>query len=121
MAYHTDDLPFALDLINIHGQDSVKCEQLLRDLNGKRKVYKGSWNERTVVVKLFLDPKTARRHWGREKAGVEALKETSVPTPELLFAGDLGDGTPALIFDFLPEAQTALQVWDSLTTTDREN
>ncbi len=39
MAYPTDDLPFFLDLKSIHGHDSVKCEQLLRDLPGKRKVF----------------------------------------------------------------------------------
>lgn len=116
MAYSKNDLPFVLDLKILHGQDSVLCEHLLRDLHGKRKVFKGLWGGRTVVVKLFLDPRTARRHWGREKAGVIALKDASVPTPELLFAGDLNDSTPALIFDFLPEAQTSLQVWDGLTT-----
>ena len=119
MAYSKHDLPFTLDLESLHGQDSVLCERLLRDLHGKRKVYKGLWGQRTVVVKLFLDRKTARRHWDREKAGIEALKETSVPTPELLFAGQLCDATPALIFDLLPEAQTALQVWESLTTMDQ--
>ena len=41
MAYPTDDLPFFLDLKSIHGHDSVKCEQLLRDLPGKRKVFRG--------------------------------------------------------------------------------
>ena len=116
MAYSKNDLPFVLDLKILQGQDSVLCEHLLRDLHGKRKVFKGLWGGRTVVVKLFLDPRTARRHWGREKAGVTALKDASVPTPELLFAGDLNDSTPALIFDFLPEAQTSLQVWDGLTT-----
>jgi tRNA A-37 threonylcarbamoyl transferase component Bud32 len=119
MAYPTDDLPFFLDLKSIHGHDSVKCEQLLRDLPGKRKVFRGFWQQRAVVVKLFLDPNTARRHWGREKTGVEALKAASVSTPELVFSGKLEDGTPALMFDLLPEAQTALQVWESLTTKDQ--
>jgi len=118
-SYYKDELPFALVLEKNHAQGLIWCEQVLRDLPGKRKVYKGSWNQRTVVVKLFLDPKTARRHWGREKAGIEALKKTSVPTPELLFAGDLDDATPVLIFGFLPEAQTSLQVWKGLTATDQ--
>ena len=121
MAYSKNDLPFTLDLKSLNGQGSVLCERLLRDLHGKRKVFKGSWNQRDVIVKLFLDPQTANRHWAREKAGVEALKNTSVPTPELLFAGKLDDAKPALIFDFLPDAQTSLHVWDSLTTTDQRN
>ena len=116
MAFSKNDIPLTLDFNSTHGQGSVVCGLLLRDLHGKRKVYKGLWGQRNVIVKLFLDPKAAHRHWGREKSGIEALKETSVPTPELLFAGDLKDGTPALIFDFLPEAQTALQVWNNLQT-----
>ena len=119
MAYSKDDLPFALHLKSMHGQDTVICEQLLRDLPGKRQVFKALWRRRAVVVKLFLDPKTARRHCGREKVGIEALQETSVPTPELLFAGELEDGTPALIFDFLAEAETALLLWDNLSTSER--
>jgi tRNA A-37 threonylcarbamoyl transferase component Bud32 len=119
MALSTNDLPFTLNLSSIHGQETVKCEQLLRDLPGRRKVFRGSWQQRDVLIKLFIDPNAARRHWGREKAGVEALKNASVSTPDLLYAGNLDDGTPALIFDFLPEAQTALQVWDSLTNTDQ--
>jgi len=119
MTYPTDDIPFSLDLKKNPSQNPVCCEQLLRDLKGKRRVYRGSWNDRAVIVKLFLNPQTAQRHWAREKAGVAALKSACVPTPELLFAGKLDDATPTLIFDFLPDAQTSLQVWDSLTATDQ--
>jgi tRNA A-37 threonylcarbamoyl transferase component Bud32 len=119
MTYPTDDIPFSLDLKKNPSQNPVFCEQLLRDLKGKRRVYRGSWNDRAVIVKLFLHPQTAQRHWAREKAGVAALKSACVPTPELLFAGKLDDATPALVFDLLPEAQTALQAWNSLTATDQ--
>lgn len=117
-------LPFTILLNNSTEENSIQCERLLRNLPEKRLVYKGSWQQRSVVVKMFLDSKSARRHWARERAGVEALRDAHVATPELLFSGDLasgefGGGTPVLVFDFLPHAQTALEVWGNLTTLEQ--
>ena len=115
-------LPFFVHLKSPE-DNSIQCEQLLRNLPEKRLVYKGSWQQRCVVIKMFLDPKSARRHWARERSGVEALKDAHVATPELLFSGELVSGelagTPVLIFAFLPCAQTALEVWDNLTTLEQ--
>ena len=113
--------PFTVILSNPTGDSSLRCEELLRNLPGKRLVYKGLWQQRSVIVKLFIDPKSARRHWTREKAGVDALKKARVLTPELLFSGQLVDNTPVLVFDFLPEAQTALAVWDRLDTLEGQS
>lgn len=87
------------------------CEQPLRNLPGKRLVCRGTWNERSVLVKLFLHHKRAQRHWLREKDGVELLTANNLTTPGLLFAGALNDSTPVLIFDYLPMATTALEQW----------
>jgi tRNA A-37 threonylcarbamoyl transferase component Bud32 len=95
----------------------LQCEQLLRNLPGKRLVCRGIWQRRAVLVKLFIDPKSARRYWGREKAGAEALKGARVSTPALLFSGQTDDGIPVLVFEFLPESQTALEVWNGLSTS----
>ena len=109
----TRTLPFTVSLKSPQ-DNSLHCEQLLRDLPGKRQVYKGSWQQHTVVIKLFLDSRNAHRHWAREKAGVEALIDAGVASPELLFSGQLDDGIPVLVFAFLPGAQTALEVWNGL-------
>ncbi len=119
MKTFTNTLPFTVLLNNSTEENSIQCELLLRNLPEKRLVYKGSWQQRPVVIKIFLDPKSARRHWARERSGVEALHDARVATPELLFSGDLNDGTPVLVFDFLPDAQTALEVWDSLATREQ--
>ena len=107
--------PFKVFLGSKAEENSVQCEQLLRALPGKRLVYKGTWRGRSVLIKLFLDPKSSLRHWRREKIGVEALKGARISTPDLFFSGRLEDGTPVLVFDFLPSALTALEVWDDLT------
>lgn len=111
-------LPFTILLNNSAEDNLVYCEQLLRNLPEKRLVYQGLWQERPVLVKLFLSPERARRHWAREKSGIDALQDTPVSTPKLLFAGDLDDNTPVLIFSFLSAAKTFLDVWNNLTTLE---
>lgn len=113
MTFCDRTLPFHLHLKS--AQDSVLlCEQILRDLPGKRLVFRGLWQRRPVLVKLFLDSRSARRHWKREKEGVEALEKASATVPQLLFDGQLTDGSFVLVFEFLPQAQTALEFWNTL-------
>lgn len=118
MVYLHKTLPFAIRLHGSPAGDTIQCEQLLRSLADKRLVYKGLWGQRAVLVKLFIAPRSARRHWGREKAGADALQRTRVSSPALLFSGQLDDGIPVLVFDFLPDAQTALEVWNQLATME---
>ncbi len=118
MTLSSHTLPFKVILSSLTEDNTILCEQLLRDLPGKRLVYKGTWQQTPVIVKLFLDPKSAQRHWGREKYGAEALKTAHVATPELLYSGDLDDGTPVLVFDFLHNAQTSLETWNNLATLE---
>jgi tRNA A-37 threonylcarbamoyl transferase component Bud32 len=106
----TNPLPLTIRLGNVAGDNAVLCENLLRYLPGKRLVCRGSWQERHVVIKLFLDSRSARRHWSRELEGAKALKDAQLATPEILFAGFLDDKTPILMFDWLPKSQTALEV-----------
>lgn len=110
-------LPFKLSLETAQ-DDYLCCEKLLREVPGKRLVFRGLWQERPIIAKLFLDPNNAQRHWSRERKGVEAIAGTSVPTPLLLFAGQLTDGTFVLVFEFLHKAQTALERWSLLRSED---
>ena len=110
------ELPFTIHLDKCTDENSVICERVLRDLPQKRLVCAGLWQQKPVLVKLFLDSRSAHRHWSREKAGVEALCRAGIRTPELLFSGHLENGTPALVFDLLGDAQTALDLWTNLTS-----
>ncbi len=92
-------------------ETTVICEQPLRNLPGKRLVCRATWNNRAVLVKLFLHPKSSRRHWLREKNGTKLLADNNLSTPTMLFAGTLNDSTPILIFKFVPMAATALEQW----------
>jgi tRNA A-37 threonylcarbamoyl transferase component Bud32 len=121
MNYFANTTPFTVTLNCSAADNSICCEQLLRNLPGKRLVYRGTWQQHSVIVKLFLDSKSSHRHWAREQAGIEALEKARALTPELIFSGQLTDSTPILVFECLPDAQTALAVWDRLTTLESKS
>lgn len=110
--------PFSRKLKSLQEDDTLHCEKTLRILPGKRAVYRGTWRQRPVIIKIFLDHLSKERHYNREKSGVKALSEAGVATPELLFSGHLQDKAPVLMFDFLPQANTALELWQSLHRKD---
>ncbi len=114
------ELPFTIHLDKVTDDNSVTCDQVLRNLPEKRLVCTGLWQQKPVLVKLFLDPHRAQRHWQREKSGVEALRDAEILTPELLFSGQLDNGTPVLLFKFLDDVQTALDRWSQLTTPEEK-
>lgn len=86
-------------------------DESLRELPDKRLVCRGLWKQRRVIAKLFLDPRNASRHWAREKQGIDALQRAGVPTPELIYSGLAADGSPVLVSSYLPDADTALDIW----------
>lgn len=109
-------LPFSLSLQvgKEEGGVPLVCRQLLRLIPGKRMVCAGIWGQREVVVKLFLDPVKATRHWQRELNGVKALEKAGIATPERLFAEVIFSGSlPIIIFARLQPAATLLNLWFS--------
>lgn len=95
-----------------------QLDQSLRELPDKRLVCSGLWKQRRVIAKLFLAPGKARRHWAREKQGIDALQKAGVPTPELIYSGAAADGTPVLVTNYLPDADTALDIWEGRDSPD---
>lgn len=68
----------------------VECRRVLRSLPGKRMVYAGKLGDESVVFKFYLHPKRALQHWRRELDGISAFSSNSIDTPELLYAGEIG-------------------------------
>lgn len=64
------------------------CRDLLRDLPGRRLVYRATLGERAAIAKLFLGQgRRARRDFRNEALGLLALSRAGVLSPELLYAG----------------------------------
>jgi len=105
-------LPASLELEGADKLSPLVLEESLRDLPGKRLVARGIWQGKQVVAKLFLDPRSAIRHWKREQKGILALQQGGIKSPLLLHSGRLRDQTPIHIFEWLPDATTALDIWE---------
>ena len=90
--------------------NEVVVSRLLRVLPGKRVVGEGQWRGRRVLVKLFVGGASAR-HWRQEKAGVEALLNAGILTPDLLLATSLPAGGHVLLTRYLDAAQSLAQAW----------
>ena len=88
----------------------VLVHRLLRVLPGKRIVGDGEWNGRRVVAKLFVARGSAR-HWAQEKAGIDALRQAGLPTPELLLATTLTSGGHVLLTAYVDSAQSLAEAW----------
>ena len=89
--------------------------RLLRVLPGKRIVGQAQWNGRCVLAKIFIASGSAR-HWAQEKAGIEALHEAGVATPDLLLAGALPAGGHVLLTRFLDGAVSLAEAWTPLAS-----
>lgn len=84
--------------------------RLLRVLPGKRIVGEGLLNGQQVLAKLFIAHSSAR-HWAQEQAGISALQQAGIPTPDLLSAAPLATGGHALLSDFLAPTESLDEAW----------
>ena len=114
------EAPFQLQ-VNCDGRFSeLVCTDVLRVLPEKRLVCFGEWNGRQVLVKFFLDSRSATRHCAREEKGVKALMVAGIKTPELLFRGRLSpDNSPVLGFQRIIQSQNLDETWEQITDEDQ--
>ncbi|SDE30227.1 lipopolysaccharide kinase InaA family protein [Desulfuromonas thiophila] len=107
-------LPQPLQLADT-GLPPLQANTLLRQLPGRREVFAGHWGEQAVVIKRFCG-RRARRYWQREQQGCLALQRAGLATPQLCYSGLLVDGSPVLLFEHLPQPQSALACWQQATS-----
>ncbi|MDR0775988.1 MAG: hypothetical protein LBE81_05055 [Azonexus sp.] len=95
-------LPFALTLPE---GGRLEFTRLLRLLPGKRLAGLALWNGQPAFAKLFVGA-DARRYGERERAGLAALATANLPTPDLRFAGPIGECGYLVLTAFLDGAAT---------------
>lgn len=102
----------------------IQCDDLIRVVPGKRLVLLGSYSladainesspsaqpgcKQRVIVKLFVHPCRAKKHWLRELAGAELLHKHQILTPELIASGQTDEGVYFLIFRYIKGQNLAL-------------
>jgi tRNA A-37 threonylcarbamoyl transferase component Bud32 len=98
----------------------IRIAESLRELPGKRMVYKGDLDGVPVVVKLYLDPRRSRVHQRREIEGVTALHNAGIAAPDLLSSGEDGSGRPLVVLAYLDGARDLASVWRSADAATRQ-
>lgn len=86
--------PFTLQLTGNNYNQELICKEAVRYMPGKRLVCRAEFNGQDVYVKLFIHPKNSKRHFEREKTGIEIMEKRGVKTPLLLFAGCFKSSNP---------------------------
>lgn len=84
---------------------------LVREVPGKRHVYRARWQDKPVYAKLFFGKNNA--HYAtRDLNGVRYLMQAEISTPPLLFQGHTQDSqAEVLIFLAIEHANNAEAVW----------
>jgi len=114
MSYEAKQL-FSLTLQSgeLHAND------ILRLIPGRRLVVAGIWQGKTVVAKLFLDKRHAKRHADAELAGIKLLQERNIPSPKFYGESQSEDGcVHALIFEWLEADIDFARAWHQVSIRD---
>jgi len=101
-AHRTPAVPFSVALKD---GTAIEAVRLLRVLPGKRIVAEGRYDNKAVLIKLFI-ASGSERHWRRERQGIAALIDADIPTPPIVLAGELSGGGHAILTRFLNDAET---------------
>ncbi len=109
-----------LDRLQLESGATVEPGRILRELPDKRLVFAGRFDGRTVVVKLYLDPRRAQVHRRRETDGLAALHAAGIAAPEVLFAGADVEGRPVVVLDFIEDAKDLAAMWRHAAAAERE-
>lgn len=98
-------------VLRLQDENLLKVENCLRIIPRRRLVTQGIWKGRNVIAKLFFDPTRATSQAKKEIIGVKMLKETNIPTAELLYHGKSADNrVHVLIFERIMQAENLEEI-----------
>jgi len=112
----TFDQPFHLPLAE---QQYLLVEKVIRIIPRKRLVAFGTWQDKSVVAKLFFSPKHAKRHLEAEVAGLKILRDHKIPSPALYYNGWSEDNRVyVLLFERIFESKNLAEIWQEKESAD---
>ena len=100
------ECPFQLSVRRDDPQrtEVLLCTALLRDVPGKRAVYRAQWNRQDVIAKVFSHEIHAARHLKREWRGLLGLRQRGFSAPQPLFYGRTTQGRQVLVMENIGDA-----------------
>ena len=103
------EFPFDLLIDSVSSDkcpESVLCREYLRVIPGRREVYDGVWDGKSVVVKVFSRKIGVAGRLRKELEGLRRLESCGVNTPKLLFYGKTADGRFAVVTEKITDSPT---------------
>ena len=114
--------PFYLELAKTEGDRKLKIDSILRVIPGKRLIGVSSWQNSTVVIKLFFQPKWWKRNFLRDVRGINLLLRHHILTPKILHQTTTSDGRGAvLIIDYLQQGVSLGSLFKEACNEDRRD
>ena len=105
--------PFSVSVETTEGAVELTIDSLLRVVPGKRLVALSTWQNRTVIVKLFISSNRWKRGMLKDIAGVNRLKQAHIPSPDLLLQTTTVDKKAGvLIIEYLREGASLATLFD---------
>ncbi len=116
-----NDFPVQLEINRLSDTktiENVSCYELLREIAGKREVYDGIWDDKAVIVKIFLDPVSAGRHFKKEWRGLKKLQKLGLNSAKPLFYGRGKNNSWVIVSENIVGAETVLSAMQQCQTKD---
>lgn len=114
--------PFNIAIETEQGAVELKIDTLLRTVPGKRIVALSSWQNRTVIVKIFISRNRWKRGILKDTAGVNRLRQAHIPTPNLLLQTTTPDNKAGvLIIEYLREGVSLAVLFEAAKGEEEKN
>ncbi len=105
--------PFSISVETEQGLLDLKIDTLLRTVPGKRLVALSTWQDRVVVLKIFINRTRWKRTMLRDIAGINTLRQARIPTPGLLLQTTTPDRKAGvLIIEYLREGTSLAALFE---------
>lgn len=111
--------PFSINIESKQGVEELKIESLLRTVPGKRLVALSTWQNSTVIVKIFVSSNRWKRGMLKDVAGINRLKQARIPCPDLLLQTTTPDKKAGvLIIEYLREGSSLAMLFDDANSEE---
>ena len=105
--------PFSISVDTEQGTVELKIESLLRTVPGKRLVALSTWQNRTVIVKIFISSNRWKRGMLKDITGINRLKQAHIPSPNLLIQTTTSDKKAGvLVIEYLRQGTSLATLFD---------
>ncbi len=99
---------------------TVVCDQLLRDVPGKRQVYKGSLLGNDVLIKIFSTSLAGKTKLLKEWQGFKRLNEKGFNVPKLYSFGKTKNGRWIMVIEYINNSSPAISTYYNCDSNEKK-